>query len=209
MQFTRKVAAAGVAGILSVTGIAVVVAPVASAVTVGDGATTVGGRVQAITDALAGLVTDGTLTQAQADAVATTLDGSDALRGPRGHGRGGPDLAAAATVLGMTAAELRSALAVDGTTLADVAGAQNVEVSALVDALVAAQTERLTAAVADGRLTQVEADERIAALPERIAALVKEELRGGGRGPRGDRPADGTTANDKATPDDTAGDGAA
>lgn len=203
-----KLAAAGVAGVLSLTGLAVA-APLASAATVSqDGATTtLGDRLQGIRDALAGLVTDGTLTQAQADEVATTLDRSDALRGPgggHGHGHGGADLDAAATALGLTGEELRTALAVEGTTLADVAAAEGVETSALVDALVTAGTERLTEAVGDGRLTQAEADERLAALPERVAALVEERLRfgGPGHGPRGgfDRP-DADATPDTTTPD--------
>ncbi len=196
MRITKKLAAAGVAGVLGVTGIAVL-APVASATTSEE---SVGGRLAALTEALAGLVTDGTLTQAQADEVASTLEESDLVRGHGGPGgwggwgghggRGGLDLDAAAEALGVTTEELRTALAVDGATLADVAAAEGVEVSTLVDALVASGTERLEQAVTDGRLTREEADERIAALPERVAALVERELRGGGfgRGLRGGAP---------------------
>ena len=79
MRITKKVAAAGIAGMLGVTGIAVLTAPVASATTTTEEGTTLGGRLQAVTEALAGLVTDGTLTQEQADEVATTLDASDVL----------------------------------------------------------------------------------------------------------------------------------
>src|SRR5215217_2937386 len=156
-KISTQLAAAGVAGVLSLTGLAIA-APIASAATTAEDGTatgTLGDRLQAIKDALAGLVTDGTLTQAQADEVATTLDESDALRG-HGHGRGGVDLDAAAEALGLTADELRTALAVDGTTLADVAAAEGVDTSTLVDALVAAGTERLTQAVENGRLTQAE-----------------------------------------------------
>jgi hypothetical protein len=209
MSMRRRIATAGVAGILGVTGLALVTAPLASAeTTTEDGATTVGTRLQAIKDALAGLVGDGSITQEQADEVATTLDGSDALRGPGGpggpggHGGGGRALSldAAAEALGMTADELRTALEADGTTLADVAEAQGVETSTLVDALVAAGTERITEKVTEGRLTQEEADAQIAALPERIAAMVQEEARFGrhGRGPGGVRP-DDATADDGTT----------
>jgi hypothetical protein len=184
-----------------------VLAPVASASTSEE---SVGGRLAALTEALAGLVSDGTLTQAQADEVASTLDESDLLRGHGGPGgwgghggRGGLDLDVAAEALGVTTEELRTALAVDGTTLADVAAEEGVEVSTLVDALVASGTERLDQAVTDGRLTREEADERIAALPERVAALVEREPRGGGwgRGLRGGGP--------KGVPGDDAGDGGA
>lgn len=203
MKITRTLAAAGMAGALAVTGFAVV-APAAAATTDDDTTTSDSrpGRAQTIADALAGLVSDGTLTQAQADEVATTLSESTALRGPGGHGHGagafgaGFGLEAAAEALGLTTDELRTALAVDGTSLADVAATQGVATSDLVDALVAAHTERITEAVTDGRLTQAEADERIAALPERIAAQVEEEWQA--HGPRGSR---------LGAPDDTATDG--
>lgn len=221
MKLTRTLAAAGIAGTLAVTGLgAVVVAPLASAATqspaaattddaTGDAATGdaarpgAADRVQALKDALAGLVGDGSLTQQQADEVATTLSESGALRG--GHGRGGGlDLAAAADALGLTSDELRTALAVDGTTLADVAQAQGVEVSALTDALVAAGTERVQAALAAGRLTQAQADERLAALPEKVAERLTQELpAGGGRGA-----ADGpgrAAATEDGTPDAAGG----
>ena len=208
MHIKNRIAAAGVAGVLGVTGLAVAVAPMASAATVAqdDATTGVAGRLEALRDALAGLVTDGTLTQEQADEVATTLDESDALRGGggRGHGWGAVDLTAAAEALGLTEDELTTALGVDGTTLSDVAADQGVDTSVLVDALVAAGTERIDAAVADGRLTQEEADERIAALPERIESEIQQELRRGpGRGPRG------TTAPDDATGSTDAAEGTA
>jgi hypothetical protein len=89
----------------------------------------------------------------------------------------------------MTEDELRTALETDGTTLADVAGEQGVEVDVLVDALVAAQEERIAAAVEDGRITQEQADERLADLEERVTERVNSEapVGGPGHGPRGDR----------------------
>ncbi|MFS0699416.1 hypothetical protein AB6N24_05530, partial [Cellulomonas sp. 179-A 4D5 NHS] len=192
MKLNHRLAAAGVAGALAVTGLtAVVVAPLASAArdtatadATDDATARAAGRVQAIADALAGLVGDGTLTQAQADEVATTLAGSDALRGGGGHGGGrGLELTAAAEALGLTADELRTALTADGATLAGVAEAEGVELSALTDALVAAGTERIEAALADGRITQEEADAAIAALPAKVAERVEQELPAGG--PRG------------------------
>lgn len=196
MRIRKRLVAAGVAGALGIAGIAVA-APVMAA----TDDTTAGGRVQALVDALAGLVSDGTLTQAQADAVATTLDESDALRGPGGHGPGGHGgagvrLDAAADALGMTADELRTALQVEGTSLADVAEAQGVETQTLVDALVAAATEHLQELVASGELTQAEADERVADLPARVAEQVAQDGFGpghrggpGGMGRHGDGPA--------------------
>lgn len=203
MRITRRLATAAVAGTLAVGGIAALAAPVAAAGTA-DGTTT---RASAIVEALAGLVADGTLTQEQASTVATTLDESDALRGGPGHGGGAHhlDLAAAATALGMTEDELRTALDVDGTTLADVAAAQGVDTAVLVDALVDAATEHVQAEVADGRITQDRADEILAALPERVAAMVEREMRGPG-GPRGGRggdtdPDEDGTSGGTATPE--------
>jgi hypothetical protein len=87
----------------------------------------------------------------------------------------------------MTEEELRSALEVEGTTLADVAEEQGVEVGALVDALVEAHEERIAQAVEDGRLTQEEADERLADLEERVTERVENAEGLGGRGHGGPR----------------------
>lgn len=144
-------------------------------------------REDRIRDALAGLVEDGSITDAQADEVATTLAGSGL--GGHGHGGGGRfDLSAAATALDMTEDELREALRADDTSLADVAEQQGVEVDALVDALVEAQQERIARAVEDGELTQEQADERLADLEERVTERVNSDDRGHhGPGGRGDR----------------------
>ncbi|NAZ77848.1 hypothetical protein GTQ99_20900 [Kineococcus sp. T13] len=199
VKITKRTVAAGAVGAVAASGLGLVLlgAPLASAAETGTGtSTTTGGRLQAIRDALAGLVGDGTLTQEQADTVASTLDSSDALRGgPGGHGGGrGVDLDAAAEAVGLSAEELRTALQADGATLASVAAEQGVAEQELVDALVADATERLAQAVADGRLTQEQADERTADLPARTAELVDRELPGGPGGPggRGGGPRGGT-----------------
>jgi len=196
MKITKRIAPAGLAGVLGLTGLgmAAVGAPLAvaagSAPTAEAGAGYAGDRLQAITDALADLVADGTITQDQADKVAAALDESDALRpggpgGPGGHGgMVRLDLDAAADALGLTPAELRDALATEGTTLSDVAEEQGVETSTLVDALVAAGEDRIDQAVTDGRLTQEQAEELREALPERVAAAIEMEFRGErGHGP--------------------------
>ena len=92
-------------------------------------------------------------------------------RGPRG---GGKHLEVAAQAIGIEVDALREALG-NGQTIAEVAQANGVEVQAVVDALVADATARLDEAVANGRLTQEEADERKAELPERITARVNGE----------------------------------
>jgi hypothetical protein len=111
-----------------------------------------------------------------------------------GFGRGGHrhgmhiGLEAAATALDMTADELREALSADGATLASVAEAQGVDVQVVIDALVAEAQEHLDQAVADGRLTQEEADEKAADLEARITEMVNSERPDGpGPGFRGGR----------------------
>ncbi len=114
-------------------------------------------------DSLAALVTSGTITQAQADAITAAVDanrptggpgvgdgdGDHAGRGPGGPGmgrhggRGGAGLDAAATALGMTPAELRTELE-SGKTIAQVATAKSVDVQKVIDALVAEATTRIT-----------------------------------------------------------------
>ena len=111
-----------------------------------------------------------------------------------GFGRGGHrhgmhvGLEAAATALGMTADELREAMSADGATLASVAEAQGVDVQVVIDALVAEAREHLDEAVADGHLTQEEADEKAAELEARITEMVNSERPDGPRpGFRGGR----------------------
>lgn len=204
----KKLIIATTAGVLSLGGLAVAVPALADT----DGS---GSAVDRITDALSGLVSDGSITQDQADEVATTLDKAGIGHGGPGFGRGGPggpDLEAAATALGMSEDELRTALEPDGTTLADVAVAQDVPVDTLVDALVAAGKERIAGAVEDGRLTQDEADQRLADLEERITERVNSDVPAdgpghggrGGPGERGDRDGSGTAPDrtPDATPED-------
>jgi polyhydroxyalkanoate synthesis regulator phasin len=133
-----------------------------------------GGWVQ---DAIGGLVDDGTITQDQADAVEDALEGA---RPDHGFGHGGfafgpgGDLSTLADSLGIEEDELRSELE-DGKTIAEIAEEQGVDVQDVVDAIVAAQQERLDEAVADGDLTQEQADELLAGAEERVTAFVNGE----------------------------------
>ncbi len=179
----KKLIIATTAGVLSLGGLAVAVPALAGPGSSAESA------VDRITEALSGLVSDGSITQEQADEVASTLDEAGIGHGG-GHRGDGPGLSAAATALGMTEDELRTALEAEGTTLAEVAQEQGVEVQSLVDALVSAQQERLAEAVEDGRLTQEQADERFADLEERITERVNSEAPaegGRGHGFRGER----------------------
>jgi polyhydroxyalkanoate synthesis regulator phasin len=196
----RKLVIAATTGALTLTALGVA-APALAATDDGEG--TRSSAVERITDALSGLVDDGSLTQEQADEVAATLGeaGLGGRGGPGGHPGRGPDLATAAEALGMSEEDLRTALQADDATLAGIAEDQGVAVGTLVQALVAAEQERIAEAVADGRLSQEEADERLADLEQRVTERVESEVeRAGspGRGPGShddvggppDRPAD-------------------
>ena len=154
-------------------------------------------RLAHIKSALRGLVTDGTLTQAQADKVAGTLDSQPPMagmggrgdRGGMGGGFGGMGLTqshdAAAKVLGMTSDELYTAVQ-GGKSLADVAKDQKVSLDALVKAMVADANVDLAAAVKAGSMTQAQADRMKSSLTERITDQVNGVRAGGGMG-RGSR----------------------
>ncbi len=135
-------------------------------------------------------VEDGRLTEAQADALKERIDSGAAplifggFGGPGfGHGHFGhfADLDAAATYLGLTEAELRAELE-DGKTLAEIAKGEGKSVSGLVQALVKEAKARIDEVVADGRLTQAQADELEEDLEERITDFVNGELSGPGPG---------------------------
>ena len=106
-------------------------------------------------------------------------------RGPRG---GGKHLEVAAQAIGIEVDALREALR-DGQTIAEVAQANDVEVQAVVDAIVADISARIDEGVANGRLTEEEADEKKAELPERVTARVNGERPEGA--PEGPPPAEG------------------
>jgi len=102
----------------------------------------------------------------------------------RGHGRGlrlGFD--AAAEAIGIEPSALLEALR-DGQTMAEVAEANGVAVADVVAAMVAEANEHLAEAVADGRITQEQADERAATLEERITERVNGEFEPRGPGGR-------------------------
>jgi hypothetical protein len=202
----KKIAVAALAGGLGLTG-GMLIAPSIATAADSSSTTTVGGRLTALKDALKGLVTDGTLTQAQADKVATTLDQKLPRRGPDGPGgfgrHGGPGGPghlhpdAVAKALGMTEAELRTQLEA-GKTLTAIAQAKGISKSSLISSLVKAAEADIAADVKAGRLTQAQADQVKSGLQARITARVDQV----GRGPRGDRP-DGPPPGDDNDADDT------
>ncbi|MEZ5247285.1 MAG: hypothetical protein R2707_19520 [Acidimicrobiales bacterium] len=144
-----------------------------------------------ITEALQGLVDDGTITQAQLDAVVETLLAARPEGGMREHGgrhgfEGGADIAG---ILGLDQSELRDAIA-GGQSLADVAAAQGVDTQDLIDALVDAAEERVSGALENGRIDQEKADEILANAEQRAEDLVNGDVSFEGRrgrgGPRGE-----------------------
>ena len=188
----KKIVLATAAGALALGGLGFAVPAMAAD---DDTATPSAGSAEdRIRDALEGLVDDGSITAEQADEVATTL-GDAGIGGRGGHGGpggSGAGLSVAAETLGLSEDDLRTALEADDATLASVAADQGVAVEDLTAALVQAAQERLDEAVADGRLTQEEADERAADLESRIAELVESTDLGdrGGFGGRGGPGAD-------------------
>jgi hypothetical protein len=174
----KNIVALVTVGTLGLSGLALA-GPAMAAVGASPQATaTAGAPADRIKSALSGLVSDKTLTQAQADKVADTL--ASAGVGPGGHGgpggRGGPggfgaDPTALAKALGMTQAELRTAVE-SGKTLAQVAKDKGVSVDTLVAALVKSAKEQIAKEVTAGRLTQAQADARVADLTARITEHV-------------------------------------
>ncbi len=134
-------------------------------------------RVDRIRAALEDLVTDGTITSAQADSVAEHL--AETLQGPGRHfigrGRVGASLDTAAETIGIERSVLVDALR-DGQSIADVATANGTDPQAVIDALVAAHQAKLDELVADGSLTAERAAERAEGAVERITALVNGEF---------------------------------
>ena len=130
-----------------------------------------------ITEILSPLVDDGTLTQAQADAVAEVL----AERAGEFRGRHGAHLEEVAEFLGITSEEIREALQ-DGSTLGEIADANGSSADELIAFMVEQASERLDQAVAEGRITEEEAAERLAEITERITEGVTEGFEGPGFG---------------------------
>ena len=87
------------------------------------------------------------------------------------HHRGGCDLEEAAAAIGIDEADLREALE-GGQSIAEVAEANGVAVEDVIDAMVAEKTEHLEEKVAEGDLTQEEADEKLSELESRITDRV-------------------------------------
>jgi hypothetical protein len=91
------------------------------------------------------------------------------------HGHRGPHLDAAAEAIGISVDDLHSALE-SGQTIAEAAEANGVDPQAVIDAMVTDAQDHLAEKVADGDLTQEEADAKSADLEQHITDLVNGEL---------------------------------
>lgn len=165
-----KLATFALAGMLGTGGV-LALAPAVSYAATGDS----GAIGKALRTSASGTTADGTQTRQRP---------ASRQNGPARDGRptgGRLDLRVAAETLGMTQEELRTALK-GGATLGAVADDRGVARTEVVDALVAAEKARLAQGVADGRLTQAEADARSADLPARITEALDKPCPPGGRG---------------------------
>ena len=113
------------------------------------------------------------------------------LKGPEGKiGFGGKlDLTAVGTVLGLSADELKTSLA-DGKSIADVAKEKGVEAQKVIDAVSTSLKNEIDQAAKDGKMTQAEADKRLADVTASAEKIVNGEGFGrgdhrGGHGGRG------------------------
>ena len=180
-----------------------------------------------VSDALAKLVKDGTITQSQADAVAKALQDARPSRGPsgseghggRGHGgfggAGGFDMGqgmgvvdAAAKALGITSDELIKQVT-SGTTVAKIAESKGVALNTVVDAVVKEISAKLDAAVTAGKMTQADADAKKATLTQMVTDFANGKMNFGGKhgfgghGGSGDHGSDPTDIDSPITPPTT------
>jgi hypothetical protein len=123
-----------------------------------------GGRVK---NALDGLVSKGTITQDQENAVLSAIRQAVAGRWPALRSA----IKVAADTIGLEPMDLAKAVRA-GQSIADVAKAHNVDPQKVIDALVKAGDARIDQALANGRIDQDKADQAKARLPERAKRLV-------------------------------------
>ena len=139
-----------------------------------------------ITAVLTALVTKGTITQAQADAITAALTAAEVARPamPLGADKEAR-LALISSTIGVDAATIKTRLAA-GETLAAIAGAKK---DALITALVADETKRIDAAVTAGKLTAAQATTLKSTLTAHVTTEVNSVRpmgpKGGDKGDRG------------------------
>lgn len=152
-----------------------------------------GGHAAELAAILSTLVTKGTITQVQADAITTAIAAARAAEHPnkpgKGFGLAKPDRAVIealiAKTIGIDTATIKSRLAA-GETLGAIAGAKKAD---LIAALVAEETKRIDAAVTSGTITAAQATTMKANLVAHITAEV-DSVRGPKMGDRRGKGAD-------------------
>jgi hypothetical protein len=211
----KRTAAVVLSGTLALGAVGAVAITPASASTSSN---PISSRLAMIKDALKGLVSDGTITQAQADKVANTLNNKLPQGGFGGGPGGGPGhrfgamiglreaVTAVATELKLTPAQLMTQLR-SGQSLAAIAKTQGVDAKALVNTLVAAAEKQLATAVSNQRITQAQADTIKSTLTQRMTDLVNGTLpkMGPGFGGPGRWGGPGATPQAPSTPSGSTG----
>ena len=133
-------------------------------------------------EALASLVTDGTLTQAQADAVRTRVQETaktvHADRAAQRKQRRQDMTATAATALGISTDELRTKVKA-GETIAQIAKDRGVDVATVTKALTTEADSLIDQAVTAGKIDSAKADAAKTRVAERINTFVTEGPRRG------------------------------
>lgn len=144
--------------------------------------TVVNAAVAAATEQINAAVVAGRLGQDQADQLIANLPDlytaavNGELRQERLENRVGRGvLALAAEQTGLQPAEIAQELRA-GNSLADVLTEHNVDVNAFIDIAVAQATERANTAIANGRITQDQADQLIATLRDRLTERINQSV---------------------------------
>jgi len=88
--------------------------------------------------------------------------------------RNGERLDAVSGLLGITSDELKTELRA-GKSLAEIATEKGVDTQKVIDAIVAEMTEKVNEKVAEGKITQNQADTMLANAVERVTAMVNRE----------------------------------
>jgi polyhydroxyalkanoate synthesis regulator phasin len=163
----------GVASAASKTSRTVVTKSVTKVSQPGAHARGISGPIAALDGLLSGLVTKGTITQVQADAIkAAVLAAAESAKANRPAKAMSPERAAKdaliSSIIGIDSATIKSRMQA-GETLASIAGSKK---DALIAALVAEHTKKIDAKVAAGKLTAAQAT----TLKAGLLAHVSEEI---------------------------------
>ena len=143
----------------------------------------IGGPAAALDTLLSGLVTKGTITQVQADAIKAAVNAAaETAKANRPAKVGGPDRAAMdaliSSTLGIDSATIKSRLKA-GETLAAIAGDKK---DALIAALVAEHSKKIDAKVAAGKITAAQATSLKASLVAHVTQEISSVKGKSGRG---------------------------